>query len=417
MTEVYENILIADEKSAKEIVLKNSPRTKITHVVSIGYPNPLLNDFLLNCRGDEGEEQEFDGLETANEEEGEEINYSTLERTMKIKNDEGEREISVLSVRLEDSEEEDLLSMIGETNRFISSALLVMDEVCDEKNGNINKNLVLVHCNAGVSRSVSIVLAYILWQSNNKRRNGVVVVDDDGCEIAPTTVEEALKNMREKYARASPNEGFYKQLELWSNMGCRLIATDETYKLFKYSQLDRIRRVKGAVDVGLFMEDPELELQRNRNRNETNEDGGREERRAENNDNNRAEKTIVIDRYYSCRKCRRVLATNTNVLEHEAGKGIDAFSWQQKKRMSSNQASSSNPNASNCSSVFVSPVTWMLDETEQIFNENSGKIHCPKCQTKIGAFAWSGERCSCGAFVCPSFQLQKGKLDLFFLQK
>ena len=59
----------------------------------------------------------------------------------------------------------------------------------------------------------------------------------------------------------------------------------------------------------------------------------------------------------------------------------------------------------------------MLDQTEEnepvIFQENSGKIHCPKCRSKIGAFAWSGERCNCGAFVAPSFHIQKAKLDAF----
>ena len=51
-----------------------------------------------------------------------------------------------------------------------------------------------------------------------------------------------MREVREKYPRASPNEGFMEQLALWVNMGCRLVATDETYKLFKHSQLEKIRR-------------------------------------------------------------------------------------------------------------------------------------------------------------------------------
>ena len=55
-------------------------------------------------------------------------------------------------------------------------------------------------------------------------------------------------------------KGFLEQLELWCNMGCRLVATDETYKLFKHSQLERIRRERGCVDRGAVDEDPEKEM-------------------------------------------------------------------------------------------------------------------------------------------------------------
>ena len=82
-------------------------------------------------------------------------------------------------------------------------------------------------------------------------------------------------------------------------MGCRLVATDETYKLFKHSQLERIRRER-FVDRGAVDEDP-LSLSLS------------------------TLSLFSLNQYYSCRKCRRILATSKNVLEHEAGTGIDAF--------------------------------------------------------------------------------------------
>ena len=97
--------------------------------------------------------------------------------------------------------------------------------------------------------------------------------------------------------------------------------------------------------------------------------------------------TGSINQYYSCRKCRRILATSKNVLEHEAGTGIDAFSWRQRRR-GNDSGATTGASSSSCSSIFVSPITWMmLDQTEEnepvIFQKNSGKIHCPKCRSKL----------------------------------
>ena len=42
---------------------------------------------------------------------------------------------------------------------------------------------------------------------------------------------------------------------------------------------------------------------------------------------------------------------------------------------------------------------------------NAGKLTCPGCSTKFGAFVWSGETCSCGAWVVPAIQVPKSKVD------
>ena len=304
-------------------------------------------------------------------------------RSFALSSQTNEKKLKVLQIALEDSVDADLLSILHETTTFFSNA---KEE--DEK--------ILVFCNAGMSRSVAVALAYIVWKKakkidGKKKENGSVedTTNEDSID-GSVLVERALRDVREKYPQASPNEGFLEQLELWCNMGCRLVATDETYKLFKHSQLERIRRERGCVDRGAVDEDPEKEM------------------------SNGA--TGSISQYYSCRKCRRVLATSKNVLEHEAGTGIDAFSWRQRRR--GNDSGATGASSSSCSSIFVSPITWMmLDQTEEnepvIFQKNSGKIHCPKCRSKIGAFTWSGERCNCGAFVAPSFHIQKAKLDAF----
>jgi protein-tyrosine phosphatase len=65
-----------------------------------------------------------------------------------------ESEIVYKRVPLDDSVKQDLLSFLDDTCRFIDDALK-----------SSKKNAVLVHCQSGVSRSVSIVIAYLLKQN------------------------------------------------------------------------------------------------------------------------------------------------------------------------------------------------------------------------------------------------------------
>ena len=424
MTEVFPNVHVCGEKEARELLLhlprRNDDDEKkiplFSRVVAIGFPSAPLTEeemtLLVRFRAlfsffhfhSSGEKSSLRFFRARAK-----LLFQTLTKSSSsfslsliiIIEQKTNEKIDVLPVSLEDSVDADLLSVLRETTRFFPSSSSSFIGVDGEK--------ILVFCNAGVSRSVAVVLAHVAWTRMKERETkskggggggeaaaapaegdlGDVVVD--GADF----VERALREVREKYPRASPNEGFMEQLALWVNMGCRLVATDETYKLFKHSQLEKIRRERGCVDRGAVEEDPEKELK---------------------NDNGAAMGSI--SQYYSCRKCRRILATSKNVLEHEAGTGIDAFSWRQRRRGNDGGANRTLPSSSSCSSIFVSPMTWMmLDQTEDnepvIFQENSGKIHCPKCRSKIGAFAWSGERCNCGAFVAPSFHIQKAKLDAF----
>jgi protein-tyrosine phosphatase len=80
---------------------------------------------------------------------------------------------------VEDSEEENLRQYFEKTDSFIDT---------HRKNGNV-----LVHCMAGVSRSATVVIAYLM--KTNKWK-----------------YEETLKYVREKRNIVGPNEGFLRQL-------------------------------------------------------------------------------------------------------------------------------------------------------------------------------------------------------------
>mmetsp|Transcript_20155 Transcript_20155/g.64915 ORF Transcript_20155/g.64915 Transcript_20155/m.64915 type:complete len:315 (+) Transcript_20155:61-1005(+) len=85
---------------------------------------------------------------------------------------------------------------------------------------------------------------------------------------------------------------------------------------------------------------------------------------------------------YRCRQCRYGLFESEKLEAHS--------------RLSSRQ----------CTSLFLEePEDWMA------LVGTSGKLACPKCEAKVGAFDWSGIRCACGAWVAPGFQFAKSRLD------
>lgn len=58
---------------------------------------------------------------------------------------------------------------------------------------------------------------------------------------------------------------------------------------------------------------------------------------------------------YRCKKCRRIIASEENIVPHERGKGEQCFKW--KKR--SNEPGKGEKEAAECSSIFVESMKWM----------------------------------------------------------
>jgi protein-tyrosine phosphatase len=84
-------------------------------------------------------------------------------------------------IRVEDSSKTDLLSYFTETSQWI-------DAIRKKGKG------VLVHCRAGISRSATIVVAYVMKKNN-------------------WSAERALEYVASKRSQIDPNRGFRRQLE------------------------------------------------------------------------------------------------------------------------------------------------------------------------------------------------------------
>ncbi|KAI9121199.1 hypothetical protein K1719_008232 [Acacia pycnantha] len=107
---------------------------------------------------------------------------------------------------------------------------------------------------------------------------------------------------------------------------------------------------------------------------------------------------------YRCKKCRRIIASEENIVSHQHGKGDSSFKW---KKRSGNQWDKEKQQME-CTSLFVEPMKWMQAVQEGSVED---KLLCMGCNARLGYFNWAGMQCSCGAWVNPAFQLHKSRLD------
>lgn len=139
-----------------------------------------------------------------------------------------------LNIEVDDVEDENLLGEFENSGKFIEEGL---------KNGKDGKKGgVLVHCAMGKSRSVTIIIAYLLRQYPHH------------------TVSSALSLVREARPMAEPNDGFMAQLELYKEMGCpRDIDAHPKYQRWLYQREVDLALAVGMVPDRVRFEDEEVQ--------------------------------------------------------------------------------------------------------------------------------------------------------------
>ncbi|SMQ55908.1 unnamed protein product [Zymoseptoria tritici ST99CH_3D7] len=247
-------------------------------------------------------------------------------------------------VEVDDVDDENLLEHFPATNEFIREGL--------EGGGGV-----LVHCAMGKSRSATCAIAYLMHTLH----------------LSPSS---ALSSIRESRPLCEPNEGFWRQLEVYHSMGAPASVEDvPAYQRWVYLQEVALSRACGQA--------PEADKIRFEDEHE--QGGGKAE---------------VEMR---CRKCRRTLATSQYLTPHTprppASPSTPIFSLAPSTSQSS------------CQHHFLDPLSWMRPTLEAGLLE--GRLECPnaKCKANVGKYAWQGMRCSCGEWVVPAISLAKGKID------
>ncbi|ODV63118.1 phosphatases II [Ascoidea rubescens DSM 1968] len=241
--------------------------------------------------------------------------------------------------QINDDSSTNILKIIPISNQFIDSVLFnsISSFSFSSNNNNNNnnnndlkhENNLLIHCSAGLSRSVAILIAYLMWKYK-------------------FSYKIALYSIQRKRPSAQPNQSFEFQLKLY----------EKILKSHNHNQNYNILQNDLYLDW-LFNFNLNLNLNKSNFLNSNNQNSNNQDLNNQNNiDSN---KTLSI--YLRCKNCRHVLN-------------------QEKKSFT----------LSNNKLVFKSPLNWMKDqlqiENSQLLTSNMRRFCCPntKCRKKIGGF-------------------------------
>ena len=104
---------------------------------------------------------------------------------------------------------------------------------------------------------------------------------------------------------------------------------------------------------------------------------------------------------YACKRCRTALFGEGDLEDPPHGQSQHNF------RKKIHKVGYHGNSSGSCQNHFVAqPLPWM-DGCPGV----EGKMHCPKCRTKVGHYSWTGAQCSCGTWVTPAIMIPLSKVD------
>lgn len=220
----------------------------------------------------------------------------------------------------------------------------------------------------GKSRSATVVIAYMM------KKLGL-------------NPQKALKQLRESRGVCEPNDGFWKQLQLYHDMGVPDdVEANPGYQRWLYQHELRNSRKIGMAPTLKDIRFP---------------------------DEYPNEKDTELE--LRCRKCRcdtldiRYVSHALRLTSNSCKLGTsNSFAEHKPREVIGNPNSTPVP-PSACAHYFLEALSWMRSELEK--GELAGKLTCPKCSAKVGQYAWQGLQCSCGDWVVPGISLVKTRVD------
>lgn len=249
---------------------------------------------------------------------------------------------------------------LNEIFDFINLALF------DETNPNVkskHKGHILIHCHEGLSRSVTILICYLI-------------------KFYKLNLNQAIYAIKRKQD-IRINEDFMAQLRLFEEIGGDL--KDLKFRLYLTEKL-------GNEGYQMY-----------------NEINGLGEKEAEPEPEPKEPEEPEEEGILTCKKCRHPLALSAQILPHQPP---DESSQQANFSKKLRRTVFSSMKASNvCSHYYLKdPLKWMnLNFGDE--GEMEGRLDCPNCNCKVGGYSWKGSRCSCGKWIIPAFDLSTSKVD------
>ena len=326
-------------------------------------------------------------------------------------------EFSYLEVDIKDLPSENLLGRLDECVAFV-------------ENGMRGGETVLVNCVFAQSRSAAIVVAYLMHTG--------------------LSISQATDKVREAQPTVHINPGFEAQLQLYSDLGCRLPETEtlEGVPTAERSKNSSMARAGATYRWFLLAKTAEEDGLR----------GWMARRRVE-------ARAVANGPTYRCKACRAPLFHERNILDHahplvlamsdsvyaSFSRHGDGSSWLKARDAAAAASFSTNKGAARgtkdrqrprvpgggsgrgkvvslpdercgiCTSVFTEALDWIgIGESggsNTDLAQNSGKVTCPGkkgeavCGSKLGAWSLGGINCSCGRMVKPAVQFTLSRIE------
>lgn len=124
-----------------------------------------------------------------------------------------------------------MLKLINLRDTSTNNLLQMLEDACDFLKSSLanNDGGVLVHCQKGISRSASVMIAFVM-------------------EEMDLDYDTALRFVRRGRSKVKPNAGFEKQLELWRRMGYSIHEADgsekDEYTIWKMNNDEQIKNAR-----------------------------------------------------------------------------------------------------------------------------------------------------------------------------
>ena len=267
---------------------------------------------------------------------------------LKYINVDGFADLKYLYINAYDHQFEDLITKFEECLQFINEGI------------RSSNDKVLVHCHAGLSRSATIVIAYVMIKKK-------------------ITAQRAISYVINKRTIVAPNYGFVKQLELFEKMNYNVISNNLEFRQFLLKHLQY--KIQWSQPWNIVCQSPIDNLYQSPIDNPLRNYFRKLQKFLPKNDVQKQEK-------YKCKKCRLFLFKQLNVIHN-----LDA------------------PKRTNCDNIFIEPQEWMLPSISQ---NTFGQMNCPNCLYKIGSFDWNSLNCKCDVhndLNCLIFKIDSKKVD------
>ncbi|KAH7644721.1 dual specificity protein phosphatase 12 [Dermatophagoides farinae] len=259
--------------------------------------------------------------------------------------------INYYFIELDDEEQQDLLVYLERTFQIIDQSL---------KN---NQN-VLVHCALGVSRSSATVIAYLMKSQKSSSFN------------------DAYRLVKSKRIIIGPNFGFRRQLALYEKLEGDLSMTNVWMRRYIFN-----RMVHSYSDSYYDHQQP-IQCQSRKAKNFLNYLKMFQEYFQQQNQSMLVCQPKCI--YYKCKSCRSILFNQNDLIDNENDQQQQQQQQQQQNNNTTNRHVLSTNNDAD-GTIHIIIVKWIADDLLKYFDslQKSGKIDCPKCQTKLGRFEWN----------------------------